>query len=82
MFFKKKLDDNKNNDLSKIAALLIHAAKIDELYTEKEKTIIINLINIQSITDMNKRGGMVFRLFKVDSAKLPKQPLPGRRPDY
>ena len=27
-------------------------------------------------------GGMVFRLFKVDSAKLPKQPLPGRRPDY
>ena len=35
MFFKK----NKYN-LVKIAALLIHAAKIDENYTDKEKNII------------------------------------------
>ena len=28
-----------------IAALLIHAAKIDEIYSEKEKKIIINFIN-------------------------------------
>ena len=27
-------------------------------------------------------GGMVFRLFRADSAKLPKQPRLGRRPDY
>ena len=39
--FKKKEDNKNNNDiLSKIASLLIHAAKIDETYTEKEKNII------------------------------------------
>jgi uncharacterized tellurite resistance protein B-like protein len=39
MFFKKK--DNINNDLpTKICALLIHAAKIDEDYTFKEEEII------------------------------------------
>ena len=41
-FFKNK--DNKknniNNSLTKIVALLIHAAKIDENYTEKEREII------------------------------------------
>ena len=41
-FFKNK--DNKKtinaNFYSKIAALLIHAAKIDEIYDEKEENII------------------------------------------
>ncbi len=36
MFLKK----NKNTDLVKIAALLIHAAKIDENYSPKEQKII------------------------------------------
>ena len=39
-FFKKKKDDNSKNFLLNIASLLIHAAKIDENYTEKEKNII------------------------------------------
>ena len=39
MFFKKKELKN-NNFHTKICALLIHAAKIDENYTEKEKEII------------------------------------------
>ena len=39
MFFKKK-ENNKNNFLVKICALLIHAAKIDEIFTEKEEEII------------------------------------------
>ena len=39
MFFKKKEIKN-NNFLTKICALLIHAAKIDENYTEKEEEII------------------------------------------
>ena len=39
MFFKKK-EINNNNFLTKICALLIHAAKIDENYTEKEEEII------------------------------------------
>ena len=36
MFFKK----SKENDLAKVAALLIHAAKIDENYSDKEEKII------------------------------------------
>ena len=39
MFFKKKEVKN-NNFETKICALLIHAAKIDENYTEKEEEII------------------------------------------
>ena len=38
MFFKK--NNNQNNDLSKVAALLIHAAKIDENYSPAEEEII------------------------------------------
>ena len=39
MFFKKEEIKNKNF-LIKVCALLIHAAKIDENYTEKEEEII------------------------------------------
>ena len=39
MFFKKK-ENSKNNFLVKVCALLIHAAKIDEIFTEKEEEII------------------------------------------
>ena len=41
-FFNNKENNevNHNNSYSKIAALLIHAAKIDETYDEKEKNII------------------------------------------
>ena len=40
-FFKKKEKNEVNNNaLTKIAALLIHAAKIDEVYTEEEREII------------------------------------------
>ena len=41
-FFKNKKnnDEDNNNSYSKIAALLIHAAKIDGTYEEKEKEII------------------------------------------
>ena len=39
MFFKKK-DQSTNNDLIKVAALMIHAAKIDENFSKKEEEII------------------------------------------
>tara|TARA_B100000780_G_C20909717_1_gene362203 strand:+ start:172 stop:597 length:426 start_codon:yes stop_codon:yes gene_type:complete len=41
-FFKNKEKNKTNNDISfsKIASLLIHAAKIDEIYTNEEKDII------------------------------------------
>ena len=39
MFFKKE-DKNHNKDYAKVAALLIHAAKIDENFDNDEKKII------------------------------------------
>ena len=50
--FKKEKKENPDNKSVLIAALLIHAAKIDENYTDMEKKIIkkalINLNNISS----------------------------------
>ena len=43
---KNKISDDANIDFSKVIALLIHAAKIDENYTEKEKKIIFDFIKI------------------------------------
>ena len=40
MFFKKDNNNTETNFLIKICALLIHAAKIDENYTEIEEEII------------------------------------------
>ena len=40
MFFKKIKNDDVNKDLIKVAALLIHAAKIDENYSNEEEFII------------------------------------------
>ena len=40
MFFKKKDNNQKEDFLVKICALLIHAAKIDQDYTLKEEEII------------------------------------------
>ena len=44
MFFKKEEIKN-NNFLTKVCALLIHAAKIDENYTDKEEEIIKKTLN-------------------------------------
>ena len=48
MFFKKKRKSNNSNSyIEKIAALLIHAAKIDENYSNEEESIIKKtLINL------------------------------------
>tara|TARA_A100000164_G_scaffold27570_1_gene21494 strand:- start:44 stop:460 length:417 start_codon:yes stop_codon:yes gene_type:complete len=40
MFFNNNLDKNENNHFINVAALLIHAAKIDENYSNKEEEII------------------------------------------
>jgi len=40
MFFNKNKDTDLSDDLIKIAALLIHAARIDENYSLEEKEII------------------------------------------
>ena len=40
MFFKKTKKKDKDEDLAKVAALLIHAAKIDENFSSVEENII------------------------------------------
>ena len=44
-FFDKVKNKNIEDPITKIAALLIHVAKIDENYTEKEREIIKKAIN-------------------------------------
>ena len=62
MFFKKKEKKQSNNQLTKIAALLIHAGKIDENFSEQEELIIkqallklgANEENIEEIIEESK----------------------------
>tara|TARA_B100001175_G_C19320414_1_gene547455 strand:+ start:414 stop:836 length:423 start_codon:yes stop_codon:yes gene_type:complete len=52
-FFKKKNMETLENPIIKITALLIHVAKIDENYTQKEKEIIKKAIfELGSKTEM------------------------------
>ena len=61
MFFQK--NNNKNDDLSKVAALLIHAAKIDQHYSTIEEKIIEKVLmeiganneNIKEIINNGKK---------------------------
>jgi len=50
MFFKKEEIKN-NNFLTKVCALLIHAAKIDENYTDKEEEIIKRTLDELGVKD-------------------------------
>ena len=54
--FKNKKNDNQSGENILIAALLIHAAKIDENYTESEKKIIKKaIIELNNIDDNNAK---------------------------
>ena len=53
--------DIKNTELTKIVSLLIHAAKIDEKYTDKEKDLINNFINkFSKENSQNKTSDEIF----------------------
>ena len=52
MFFKKEEIKN-NNFLTKVCALLIHAAKIDENYSDKEEEIIKQTLDELGLEDKN-----------------------------
>ena len=62
MFFEKKIEKQNNNQLIKIAALMIHAGKIDENFSKQEELIIkqallkmgANTENIQEIIEKSK----------------------------
>ena len=43
-FFNKDNQPNDDDDLLNVACLMIHAAKIDENYTDREKSIVKNTI--------------------------------------
>ena len=53
-FFKKKEKESSDNKNILIIALLIHAAKVDENYTENEKKIIKNVIVNLNKTNSNQ----------------------------
>ena len=63
MFFKKTDNTDENEGLIRVAALLIHAAKIDENYSEHEEEIIkktllelgANNKNIKNIIENGKK---------------------------
>jgi len=62
MLFKKKIEKQNNKQLIKIAALMIHAGKIDENFSKQEEIIIkqallkmgANKENIQKIIEQSK----------------------------
>jgi len=54
MFFKKK-SKNKDTELIKVAALLFHAAKIDEKYSNEEEKIIQQTLLMLGANDQNIR---------------------------
>ena len=51
---KSEKAQSENGDLIKILALLIHAAKIDENYSEKEKKLIISFVEMSSNKKLDK----------------------------
>tara|TARA_B100000214_G_C23747314_1_gene526061 strand:+ start:78 stop:515 length:438 start_codon:yes stop_codon:yes gene_type:complete len=65
---KNSTSENKSDDLTKIIALMIHAARIDENYTEVEKKIIFDfatdfskkskqeVLNIINISEQNEKN--------------------------
>ena len=62
MIFKKKIEKQSNNKLIRIAALMIHAGKIDENFSKQEEMIIkqsllkmgANTENIEEILEQSK----------------------------
>ena len=59
MFFKKSKNIENNNNLSKVAALLIHAGKIDEDFSNEEEEIIK-----QSLLKLGANHGNIDRIIK------------------
>ena len=51
---KSEKAESENEDLIKILALLIHAAKIDENYSEKEKKLIMSFAEMSSNKKLDK----------------------------
>ena len=65
-FFEKKNEENINNKNILITALLVHAAKIDDNYTDVEKEIIKKaLMNLNAIT-LNEAKELLIKAEKIE----------------
>ena len=65
-FFEKKNEENINNKNILITALLIHAAKIDDNYTDVEKEIVKKaLISLNAIT-LNEAEELLKKAEKIE----------------
>ena len=56
-FFNKKSENNNKKNKNKlvlVCALLVHAAKMDENYTEKERQIILKALSMISVDNQDK----------------------------
>tara|TARA_Y100000816_G_C26038826_1_gene544017 strand:- start:227 stop:619 length:393 start_codon:yes stop_codon:yes gene_type:complete len=54
------------NEIIGVAALLIHAAKIDEIYSEKEKIIILNFVK-NNIEDKSSSDKIMIEAEKLEA---------------
>ena len=63
--FKKKNEKKVNNNIL-VAALLIHAAKIDENYTEAEKTIIKKALMELGLIKLNEANELLIEAEKKE----------------
>ena len=68
----KKKQTNENTNLIKIIALLIHAAKIDENYSEKEKKIIIEFTSMLT-NSLKESDESIKNLSQEDTVNLVKK---------
>ena len=59
----------KKENLNKITALLVHVAKVDEIYTEKEKKIIKNF-NISFSFDQKECENILYEAEQLESDSI------------
>ena len=65
-FFEKKNEENINNENILIAALLVHAAKIDDNYTDVEKEIIKKALISLNATTPNEAEELLKKAEKIE----------------
>ena len=65
LFKKKEKQTEKNVSIIAVCSLLIHSAKIDENYTEKEKKIILQAL-IEMGADKNKLNEIIIEAEKKE----------------
>ena len=60
---QKNKNNDQNNDLMKVVALLIHAAKIDENYSKKERRMIVNFTELFLKKEREKKIKNTIKIF-------------------